>query len=217
MFRWLLISGIMAGLLSSSLALAGVKKWVDEDGQVHYGDRVPSKYLINEHSELNEQGIVVHTTHAIKTGDALDEENRQKAISLKIERERMIVERKKELRDRVLLDTFTTEKDLVLARDARIEALDSQISLAETLIVNDEKKLKGIKERIKSIRDSSREPPQNLLKSERLVSHQLENNRTYIKDKGKERKDILQIFDEDVRRFRELKKAKLEKAAKRAE
>jgi len=117
----------------------------------------------------------------------------------------------------VLLDTFTTERDLEIARDARIEALDSQISLAETLIKHDLKKLEGIKKRIKSIRDSGREPPENLLKSEKSVSRQLENNYEYVEDKGNERTEILQTFEADVKRFRVLKKAKRDKAARRVE
>ncbi len=217
MFKLLLINAVLSCLLLSSVARAGLNKWVDEKGQVHYGDRVPPEYRSKEHSELNTQGVVVHTTHARKTSDELDEEKKQDQLRLKLERERLIVERKKSLRDRVLLDTFTTERDLEIARDARIEALDSQISLAETLISNDKKKLEGIKKRIKSIRDSGREPPENLLKSEKSVSRQLENNDEYVENKGNERTEILQTFEADVKRFRVLKKQRRDKAAKRAE
>jgi len=217
MFKLLLINAILSCVLLSSVARAGMNKWVDENGQIHYGDSVPSKYRAQEHSELSPQGITVRTTHARKTGDELDEEKKQNKLRLKLERERLIVERKKALRDRVLLDTFTTERDLEIARDARIEALDSQISLAETLIKHDLKKLEGIKKRIKSIRDSGREPPENLLKSEKSVSRQLENNYEYVEDKGNERTEILQTFEADVKRFRVLKKAKRDKAARRVE
>ncbi|VAW63739.1 hypothetical protein MNBD_GAMMA10-444 [hydrothermal vent metagenome] len=210
MSKFILLSAILHSLLLGSAAHAGMARWVDEKGQVHYSDRVPSEYLHKEHSELNEQGVVVHTTGALPTSEERSKADKQKAVNLKIERERMIVARRQELRDRVLLDTFTTERDLEIARNARIEALDSQISLAQTLITNDQKKLEGIKKRIKQIRDSTREPPANLLKSETSVSRQLVNNLTYIDDKNRERAEIFRIFEEDVQRFRELKKTRLD-------
>ncbi|VAW69089.1 hypothetical protein MNBD_GAMMA09-3340 [hydrothermal vent metagenome] len=206
--RQLLLVGILSVMLQSLAYSEGLKKWLDEKGQVHYGDRVPAQYLRKEHSELNSQGVIVHTTQALKTEIEESEEKKRQAIQLEIKKAQMIKARKQMLRDRVLLDTFTTEKDLVIARDARIEALDSQISLAKTLISHDTTKLQGIKKRIKRIRDSKREPPENLLKSERSVSRQLENNHSYIKEKSAERSEILRVFDEDVKRFRELKAKK---------
>ena len=208
--KLLLPSSILAGLLLSSAFCEGLNKWVDEKGQIHYGDRVPAKYLGKEHSRLNEQGITVRTTRAMKSERELDEEKRRQAIKMQVERERLIEARKKMLRDRVLLDTFTAEKDLVIARDTRIEALDSQISLAKTLISHDEKKLAGIKKRIKKIRNSGRKPPENLLKSEASVSRQLGNNHAYVKERNNERSEILKKFKEDFRRFRELMKKKRE-------
>ncbi len=187
-------------------AEAGLNKWVDEKGQVHYGDRVPAQYLKKEHSQLNEQGIVIRTTKAQKTPEQLEAEERQRKKDAEEERKRLIEEQKKQLRDRVLLDTFTTEKDLLIARDTRIEAIDSQISLAETMIHNDEKALQKVKKRIKRIRDSGREPPENLLKSEDSISRQIENNLAFVEDKTNERAEILKTFKEDIIRYRQLVK-----------
>jgi hypothetical protein len=40
-------------------AQSGLYRWVDENGTVHYGDKVPAKYLKKEHDELNEQGTTI--------------------------------------------------------------------------------------------------------------------------------------------------------------
>ena len=197
------------------LAHAALNKWVDEKGQVHYGDRVPPKYLKKERKVLNEQGVVVRETSAQKTKEELLEMKREKAKQAEVKKQELIESRKKALRDRVLLDTFTTENDLVIARDARLDALDSQINLTETLIKNDEQKLKDVKQRIADIEKSGREAPENLHKEVTAVSRQLENHYHYVETKAEEREQILKSFEEDRKRFLELQKARREEAERR--
>jgi len=206
-----LFNGFIASLLIPSSAYAGLSKWKDEKGQVHYGDRVPSEYLRKEHSLLNEQGVTVDTSEAMKTEEELSQEEARRKIERAENLKRIIVVRKQALRDRVLLDTFTSESDLTLARDARIEAIDSQISLAKTLITNDEQKLADVKGRIASLIKAGRKAPENLHKKVELVGRQIENNYIYVADKHKERKEILKTFEQDVLRFRELKAERLKK------
>lgn len=210
LIKLLILNGLLSILLMSTHAHAGLNKWVDDKGQIHYGDRVPAEYLHKEHSMLNEQGVTVRTSEALKTKKELSEQEKQRVIKSAADKKRMIAARKKALRDRVLLDTFTTEKDLSIARDARIVAIDSQISLAETLIKNDEVKLSNLKGRIDSIESSGRKAPENLHKDVSSVSRQLENNYAFTEDKNNERAEIIKTFEEDVKRFRQLKKEKRE-------
>lgn len=198
-------------LLASTYAQAGLNKWVDKKGQVHYGDRVPSEYINKEHSLLNEQGVTIRTTEKQKTDSELNNEEKQRAQEVQQSRIRLIASRQKALRDRVLLDTFTSEKDLSLARDARIDAIDSQISLAHTLIEHDEIKLKKSQQRISQIEKSQREVPLNLYKDVTAVSRSIENNYAYIEDKSNERAEIVATFKTDLKRFRELMKEKRKK------
>jgi len=198
----------IASLLVTPCTYAGLSKWVDEKGQTHYGDRVPSKYLSKEHSLLNEQGVTLRTSKALKTEEELTDEKKKKKLEATENTKRLIESRKKALRDRVLLDTFTTENDLTLARDARLDAIDSQISLAQTLIKNDKIKLSNVKSRIESIKKSGRDAPDNLHKEVISVGRQLENNYSFIEDKTNERIEILKAFKEDVIRFRQLKEEK---------
>ncbi|VAW60408.1 hypothetical protein MNBD_GAMMA08-606 [hydrothermal vent metagenome] len=206
----LFLSGLFASLLLMPNAFAGLHKWTDENGQVHYGDRVPSKYLRKEHYQLNEQGVTINTSEKLKTEKEESAAQLKNKIKAAEDRKRLIAARKKALRDRVLLDTFTTEKDLSLARDARIEAIDSQLSLAETLIKNDEERLGSLKKRIESIEKASRKAPENLHKEVASISRQIESNYAYVEDKTNERDEIIKTFKQDVIRFRALKKAKLE-------
>ena len=191
-------------LLVNGAALAGLNKWVDENGQVHYGDRVPAKYLNQQREQLNEQGIVVERHKAAKSQDELDQEKAEQARKAEEEKQRLIAKRKADLRDRVLLDTFTTEADLVHAREARVEAVDTQILLTETIIKDQEKKLENLKQRITNIEKSGRIVPENLPKELDSVSRQLETHYQFVEAKNDEKQKIIEKFDGDIKRFREL-------------
>ena len=108
----------------------------------------------------------------------------------------------------MLLDTFTTESDLTHAIEARVETVNSQIALAETLIKNYEHRLENVKLRIKTIKASGRTPPENLHKEIKTIGVQMEKNFAYIEDKTNERTEILKTFEADVQRYRTLNKLK---------
>jgi len=189
-------------------AQAALNKWVDEKGQIHYGDRVPEKYLKKDRSVLSEQGVVVKNITATKSQAVIDKEYKLKKEKDSKVREKMIAERKIALRDRMLMDTFTTERDLFIARDDRISAVDSQMQLTEFNIKDQEKKLAEVKKHVASIESSGREVPRNLRKQVVSVSRQLETYYAYVEDKAKEKEQIMEKFEGDIKRFRELKAVK---------
>ncbi|MCW8911226.1 MAG: DUF4124 domain-containing protein [Gammaproteobacteria bacterium] len=191
-------------------AHAGMNKWVDEDGVTHYGDRVPAKYLKQKRSVLNEQGVTIREVKSVEQMKA-DEIEKQKNLS--VMKEKMIVDRKKMLRDRVLLETFTTERDILISRDARVDAINSHIQLTETIIKDHERKLEELKNRIASLEKTGKDVPENMRKELVSVSRQLETNYQYVENKTVEREGIMANFDEDIKRFRDLKAA--QKAAQK--
>jgi hypothetical protein len=54
-------------------------RWVDDQGVVHFGDRVPPEYASNELSLLNEQGVIVARVAGQKTPAEPADEARIKA------------------------------------------------------------------------------------------------------------------------------------------
>jgi hypothetical protein len=73
-------------------------RWVDKNGQVHYGDSVPAEYADQDRDVLNRQGVSVGREEGIITA----EEARAKAAEEKAARD----EQKRKVRDRVLLQTY---------------------------------------------------------------------------------------------------------------
>ncbi len=176
-------------------------RWVDENGQVHFGDRIPPKYLVKEHDELNQQGIKMKTRAAVKTAEEKIEARRL----LKEKRKAELIAKKKKQRDRVLLDTYTTERDLLLARDSRLDAVGSQIKLAENIISDSKRKIDTMEQRITQIIDSKREVPLALYEQLDLEKRQVVVQSRVMQANQLRRDDIAEQFLDYVERFRVLK------------
>lgn len=203
-----------AVLLSSSFAVqAKMYKWIDEDGQMHFGDKIPPRYLVKAHDEINEQGVVLKHKERAKTTE-------EKAEEYRLERERKkvaLAEKKKKQRDRVLLDTYTTERDLIVARDSRLEAVESQVRLAETIINDSNNKLGSMEKKITQIKASNRAVPPDLYKKIDSEKQQVKVQTEVMNNHIKRRDKISVQFDDYIERFKVLKaeqKARRERMAK---
>lgn len=198
---------------SASPVLAKMYKWVDEDGHVHFGDRVPQQYLKLEHDVLNEQGVKIDHKERAKTEAELAEEKRLQ----KERKQQELAERKKRQRDRVLLDTYTTERDLILARDARLEAVDSQILLAKNIIKDSENNLAMLEKQVSEIKSTNREVPAELYERIENGKQQVKLQQKILQQHTKRHDDISVQFNGYIERFKILKaeqKAKREQLAR---
>jgi len=211
--RYALFSLSAIILVCSFSAQAKMYKWVDENGEMHFGDRIPPQYLVKEHEELNESGVVTKHQAAAKTAE-------EKAEARRVEYEKKkaaLVEKKKKQRDRVLLDTYTTERDLIVARDSRLEAVGSQIQLAETIISDSNKSIEALETQVAQSKTSNREVPADMYQRIDSEKQQVAVQSEVMANHKKRRDDIATQFNDYIERFKVLKaeqKAKRDKLMK---
>ena len=162
---------------------------------------MPPEYAQQGHEEKSAGGVTVQKTARAKS---IEELNAEKAQA---EARALAAMRAKEqaAKDRVLLDTFTSEDDMILARDGQISHLDSQVKIIESHI--DKLKL-SMDELIQDAADFERrgeQPPEKLVRDIESFRQQVQENAAFIATKEAERKAIYEKFDLDIARFRELK------------
>ena len=192
---------LLSTMLVISTAEARLYKWVDENGETHYGDSIPPQYQKKKHKVMSEHGQTLKTRDALPTPEEM-----AAAEKLKKEqqaRDKLIREQKQ--RDRVLLDTYTTERDLTAARDARVEAVDSQIQLSQSIIADAQNKLDLTEKRITQIKAQNKKVPQHLF--EKMASEQkaLKTHKRIAAGHVEKRAKVVEQFDGYIARFRELK------------
>ncbi|HWP94914.1 MAG TPA: DUF4124 domain-containing protein [Gammaproteobacteria bacterium] len=176
-------------------------KWVDENGVVHYGDKIPPEYAKQEREVLTEQGIKVDTLEAQKTPEQLAAEA--------AERERQEQERKaaeeRAAHDRMLLATYTSVADLERARDRRIQDLEAQVRVTSGTIANLETQLAELEKQRKTFVASGREVPAQLDQDIEHARADLLRNQQFLIAKQQEIEKTRRTFADDIARFKELR------------
>jgi hypothetical protein len=211
--RFVLFS-LSALLISSTFSVqAKMYKWVDENGQMHFGDKIPAKYQVKEHEELNDRGLTTKHKKAAKSDEQKAEEQR-----LEKERKKLAIEEKKKQHwDRVLLDTYTTELDLIYARKSRLDAVEAQIHFAQSIINDSNNQIESLEKSVAEVKASNRAVPDDMYKQVDSQKRQVKAYNNVMEQHAKRREEIVTQFDGYISRFRVLKeeqKAKKEKLAK---
>ena len=182
-------------------------RWVDKDGIVRYGDRIPPEYANVDRDVLNEQAVTVGFQEGEVTPEEQAELDRLKAIADAEQLARDNAAR----RDRMLLETYITVADIEDLRDRRLELLDSQIKVTELYLGNLRKRLSTLEQEAsvyKPYSDKQDAPPvpeelaldmQRALASITLYEQTLERTR-------KDQTALNNAFEQDIIRFRELKR-----------
>lgn len=176
-------------------------KWVDDHGQVRYGDRIPPQFAKQKQDTLNDQGVVVNTRAAAKTKAQLAEERRLAAIAAEKKRLR----EKAAAYDRVLLDTFTTEDDIIMTRNGKVDAIEAAIRLTSSRTEKTRQRLLRLTQRAANMERAGRPIPDPLRKEVEAAREQIAYNTTYIENRKREQQQVMEKFEADLKRYRELK------------
>lgn len=179
-----------------------IKKWVDEQGVTHYGDTIPPEYVKQGSTEFSTKGTVVK-----KTERAITPEERKK-----LEEERLNQEaaKQKEMeqqrRDKALLNTYTSEKEIDLARDRNLQQAEVQSKSAELRIKQVEERLAKYRTQAaaatKAGKPVSGDLKQDIANAESEILHQKEA----IQQKKKDVEAVRAKFEADKQRYLELTK-----------
>ncbi len=199
------LASVLSGLsilvcLASHGVHAKLYRWVDQSGAVHYSDRVPPGFSQREREVFDEKGGYMDTVHAPKS----EEELREEARRAQAEARRREAEEAQRRRDRVLLETFVSVKDMELARDDRIGIVDSNILLIQNKLDKLQDMWGKLRDRVGRVRAKGRPVTPELAGEVDRLRTAIKAERLKLADRRKERARIQQQFDADIERFVEL-------------
>ena len=109
---------------AGTAAGAGMYKWVDDQGVVHYTDRIPPESVSKGATVLDKQG------RSVKTIDPAPTAEQRKATEAEVERQRDVAKANAEQarRDRALTQSFTSEAEIDVARARAIATMEGQLA-----------------------------------------------------------------------------------------
>jgi hypothetical protein len=189
-------------LLSGGEALAErIFKWVDENGEIQYGDRVPPRYATKERSVIDDQGRTVKVYEAAKS----PEEKAEAQALKKQQAEAKKLAEQQAVRDHSLLSTYSSEEDMLQARDGKMASVETLIQLTNSRLESMQKRLNELTNDAAEFERSGKKLPEGLVNQMKNIKEQIQHNEDYLKTKQVEKKEIANKFDEDIKRYRELK------------
>ncbi len=210
--NFITVSTALALLLAVPLSAAGkMYRWVDDEGRVQYSDRMPPSQKTKEHSRLDESGIEVERVKAAKSKEEIEAElAREKALKrLRAEQQR-IIDRQKAA-DRVLLRTFRSEDDIKMARDGKLTAIDVHIQVIRGNIKRLKNRLEEMQKEAADMERQGRKPSKRYLADMDSLRQQIKDAYTSIIVKERDKDAIWASHEEDLQRFRTLKRLQPEK------
>jgi hypothetical protein len=183
------------------MAVAGMYKWVDDQGEIHYGNSVPPEYANKERRQLNERGRTVKIYDAAKTPEEIAEAERLETIRL--EQEKIAAEQAR--KDHVLLATYSSEDDMLKTRDGKLSAVEGLIQLTQRRITSMNARMKQLTEDAADYERGGRPVPDVLTRQIENIRIQTTENESFILIKQQEQDEINMLFQKDIERFHELK------------
>lgn len=188
--------------LTSAVAFAGpLYRWVDENGQVHYGDRIPPRYAKQQRDELNDRGVVVESRERQKTAEeaaAAAEAERQAAAEAAAAEEQARY-------DRYLLTSYNSVADLMAQRDERLTMLDSRLELARKSVADTEATLTRLNERRDKLETADKPVPDKLKQQIGKFEASLVTGLRTVSALETEQTETREQFTDDIERYLELK------------
>lgn len=195
------ISVLLLLCLASLPAGAGtIKKWVDEHGVTHYGDTIPPQYVNQGSTELSTKGVVVKKTERAQTPEERraqeEEKSRQQDAKLK--------EQEMQRRDKALLNTYTSEKEIDLSRDRNLQQAEVQSQSAELRIKQVADRLNKYRKQAEGMTKSGKPVAPDLKQDIQDAEREIVRLEESIQQKKKDMEAIRARFEADKQRYREL-------------
>lgn len=186
-------------------AEAGIKCWTNDEGVRECGNAIPPEYAQREHIEKSKSGTVLRKQERSKTKEEIVAARAREAEEAKAKALAAEAATKRAAADRVLLDTFSSEDDLVLARDGQLTNVEAQIKVTESHVKKLDRQLDQMIGQAADIEKRGRKVPENLARNIDSVRDQIVDQQEFIGEKREEQKAIRAKFDADIARFRELR------------
>jgi len=192
---------LLPALLCTSSAFAErTFKWIDNEGHVHYGNRVPPEYAKQERKVMNERGRTIQVYDAAKTPEQWENEQQLKEEAA---RNKVLAE-KQAIQDRSLLATYSSEQDMLLAKNSKVASVDALLHLTNSRIISMQKRLHKLTEEAATYERSGKALPLSLESQLENLRKQITTNEAFTKEKEMERTAINNQFDADIARYIEL-------------
>jgi hypothetical protein len=173
--------------------------WVDEKGVTHYGDHIPPEYATQEQHVINAQGVEIEHLEAQKSPEQLAAEEQKKTDA----------QQGKE-RDRNLLSTFASVREIEGLRDQRVTLVTDQIRVTSQFLESLNGKMNKLRAGSTHFKPYSADPkapvmPDQMVEDLVRLGNDIRTQQQNLAAKRSEEATMSKQFESDIARYKELK------------
>jgi len=192
------LNGVLALAIPGAACAAKLYKWVDEKGQVHYSESIPPQYRDKANTEIDRRGRI------LRKNEALAEQKRQaeEDVARKQAEEKRLTERAR--RDKALLETYTNEAEIDLARDRNIAFPKQVMESYEPRIKTGRQRGEALRAEREGLAKAGKPVPAALDSDIAAAEKDLNTLMAELKSKQAEIEQISERFAAQKARYREL-------------
>jgi hypothetical protein len=176
-------------------AEAKLFKWVDKDGTTHYGEVIPPEYADRDTKKLDNGRVVDRDDNF----DAL----KKQTIKADSAADKAALESKR--RDYALLNSYTNENEIDLARDRGLLQIEARVNSYTTLIKSAQDSLDSLLKERDNRAQSGRKIFQSLTDDIAAAEERVAKMKKDLETNLKEAQSVKARYEDDKKRFRELK------------
>src|SRR6476620_5369767 len=183
--------------------------WKDKSGKIlGCGDKVPPEYQDYATKELNHRGVTVKSSDAALTAE------QKKTLEDQAERKKLADSKTSEQqrKDRALLETFTTSKEIDLKRGRDIQQIEMNIEALQNNLKNAIDRQADLRARMEPYRKENKPVPASFQEDYDRTESSKAKLQAQVAAKRKDIADINVQYDDMKKRFAELTGAPSETA-----
>jgi hypothetical protein len=186
---------------------AATYKWVDDQGVVHYSDKVPPEAVSKGATVLDKQGRPTKKIEPAPSPEQLKAkaaaEEQQRALAKSLEEQAR--------KDRALMQSYTNEEEIDIARNRALATIDTQIKSAQSYSADLTRRQQALKKQKAGYGDKA--VPIELERELNTVDVELTRQTALIKQKTEEIVAVNAKYDADKKRWGEIKSDQQRSAA----
>lgn len=190
----------MLCLVASTTQAQSSYRWVDDQGETHYGQTVPPEYKDYGYVRLGPDGTVLERVEPALDPEEVIERRRQR----REQEQREAEQRNREARDRMLLATYSSEDKLRETLDMQLAGLQSQRASTRQALKLVENRFETLVGRAARLDRDGRAIPDSLQDSIDETREELRNLRADLDRLDQREQAARDRFAADLERYREL-------------
>ncbi len=191
----LLVSAAALCAAFSLNAEAKLYKWVDKNGQTHYGETIPPEYANSDTKVLEKNRVT----------DRKDGFDKQQQEESKIDPEVAKAAREAKRHDEALVNTYSNEKEIDLARDRNLLQVEARINSYSTLLKSAQVSLADLRKESDDLTKQNRKIPPSLTEDLAEAEARVTKLQKDLDTSQKESETVKAHYEADKQRYRELK------------